>query len=317
MRKRGTLLALLAAATFGLASCSSSANKPTVAPPTPSPPAGRFPVTVQTSTGTVTVEHRPTRVVSLSATATQMLYTIAAGRQVVAVDKYSTIPSDAPVTNLDPDASSAEDIERYRPDLVLLTTGGPSNLVNQLATLGVPSLMLPAANTLDDTWSQYRQIGLATGHVAQAAAEIARLQAGLKSVEQRVGKRAKGLTYYEEISPNLYTATSHTFIGDLFGLLGMVNVADAAQGAGSGYPQLSAEYLIKSDPDWVFLADDVCCGQTAASFGSRPGYSTMTAVKDHHVVAINDSVASQWGPNVVPFLQDVADAVTGSHRAQP
>ena len=70
----------------------------------------------------------------------------------------------------------------------------------------------------------------------------------------------RGATYYIELDPtNYYTATSGTFIGAEFSLFGMRDIADAA-GHGSQYPQISPEYILKENPDYVFLADTVCCG---------------------------------------------------------
>jgi len=62
----------------------------------PSPSSVAYPVTVTAANGAVRVPARPTRILSLSATATQMLYGMSAGPQVVAVDKYSTDPPNAP-----------------------------------------------------------------------------------------------------------------------------------------------------------------------------------------------------------------------------
>jgi len=92
----------------------------------------------------------------------------------------------------------------------------------------------------------------------------------------------------------------------------MVNIADPASSGGNDYPQLSTESLIEANPDYVFLADGDCCGQSAATFGKRSGYSTMRAVRLHHVFNIPDSIASEWGPRVVVFLQMVAHDLTSS-----
>ena len=51
----------------------------------------------------------------------------------------------------------------------------------------------------------------------------------------------------------------------------MQNIADPADEMGFGYPQLSAEFIIEADPDFIFLADTVCCGQSAAALAERPG----------------------------------------------
>jgi iron complex transport system substrate-binding protein len=112
---------------------------------------------------------------------------------------------------------------------------------------------------------------------------------------------------YHELSPDYYTATSKTFIGGIYKLLGLRNVADAADSSGSGgYPQLSAEYILSANPGLIVLADTRCCGQSVASVSSRAGWSNIAAVRTHSVVAVDDSVASRWGPRVVQFVQTIA-----------
>jgi iron complex transport system substrate-binding protein len=302
-------LAVVVAALFAipLTGCTST-PKPTAAPATQG--SGSFPVTVTADNGSVAIPGRPTRIVSMSATSTQMLYAIGAGSQVVAVDKYSTDPPGTPTTSFTGSETSAEGYMTFRPDLVLIAFDTGHNLVAQLGLLHVPTLLLPPAKSLDDTYRQFQELGLATGHPAAATQEVTSIRQQLDSIAASVGTQAKGLSYYQEIDNTLFTATSKTFIGALYARLGMVNIADLADPLGSGYPQLSAEYLIKADPDVVFLADSVCCAQTAANFGGRPGFSVMKAVRLGHVFPIADPIASEWGPRVVDFLRAVADDVT-------
>jgi iron complex transport system substrate-binding protein len=315
-------IAVIAVLATALAACSSTSSRKappaaaaaataqaTAAPPTSAPPPS-FPATVTASNGAITIPARPTRILSLSATATEMLYTIGAGGQVVGVDKYSTDPPYAPRTAFD-GTEGAESYVPLHPDLVILSPFDTDGKVaSQLATLHIPAMLLPPAKTIDDTYSQFTVLGQATGHVTEAAAEDAALRRKLDAIVAGVGDRAKGLTYYHEVDNTLYTATSKTFIGALYARLGMVNIADAADHSGSGYPQLSAEYLVKADPDFVFLADTVCCHESASTFAARPGFSVLKAVKSGHVVGLPDPVAAEWGPRVADFLQDIADAVT-------
>lgn len=289
---------------------SGCASQSTSAGPGPEPSQGAFPVTVTAGNGAVAVPARPTRIVSMSATATEMLYAIGAGPQVVAVDKYSTDPPNAPRTNYTGSETSAEGYLTYRPDLVVLAFDTGGALVAQLHKLGVPALLLPPATTLNDTYAQFAELGQATGHVAAAAQEVASIRQHLDAVVASVGSRAKGLTYYQEIDNTLYTATSKTFIGALYARLGMVNIADPADSQGSGYPQLTAEYLIKANPQVVFLADSQCCAQSPATFAARPGFSVLRAVTSGDVFSIPDPIASEWGPRVVDFLSTVAADVS-------
>ena len=101
----------------------------------------------------------------------------------------------------------------------------------------------------------------------------------------------------------------------MYTLLGLKDIADGA-GASTDYPQLSAEYIVASNPDLIVLADTVCCGQSLATVAARPGWGGISAVRNHEVVRVDDSIASQWGTRTVLFLQAVASAVkTLEHRA--
>jgi iron complex transport system substrate-binding protein len=105
--------------------------------------------------------------------------------------------------------------------------------------------------------------------------------------------------------------TSKTFIGSLFSQFGLTNIADAADpdGAKGGYPQLSQEALVKANPDMIFLADVKCCAQSAESVRARKGWADVTAVKTGQIIALDDDVASRWGPRVVDLTQSIADAI--------
>lgn len=259
-----------------------------------------FPVTVHSADGFVRILSRPTRILSLSASATQMLYAIGAGREVVGVDKYSTWPSNAPRTKFTGYETSAEDYLPLRPDLVLLafSTG---TLVAQLEKLHIPTLLLPPATSLAGVQAQLGEIGMATGHRVAAASTWSSLERDLAAEVSAAGAHVRGQSYYVELDPTLYSATSKTVVGAVFAGFGLRDIADAASRA-SAYPQLSAEYLVHANPDWVFLADTVCCAQDPARFAARPGFSHLRAVELHHVIDVPDSLASEWGPHSLEGL---------------
>ncbi|MBD0293427.1 MAG: ABC transporter substrate-binding protein [Jiangellaceae bacterium] len=286
----------------GCASGNSSAGQP--APSVGS--GGSYPVTV----GAVTLNQRPQRIVSLSPTATEMLFAIDAGPQVVAVDDQSNYPANAPKTNLSGFKPNAEAVAAKNPDLVVLSDD-IDKIVDQLTKLGIPVFQVPAAQRLDDTYTEIRQVGTLTGHPGEATALTQRMKADIDKTVKGVPQRAKPLSYYYELDPTFYSVTSKTFVGSVFGLFGMTNVADPADADGSkgGYPQLSQEALLKSDPDMIFLADSKCCKQSPASVKARKGWSGITAVKTGQIVALDDDIASRWGPRVVDLVRSVADAV--------
>ena len=277
----------------------------TRAPTTTTEPSA-FPVEVQDSLGTVTIPARPERIVSLSATTTEILFAIGAGPQVVAVDSYSYFPPGAPVTDLSAFTPNVEAIAAFDPDLVIAFFD-PGDLTLSLEALGTPSMMQWAAESLDDVWHQIEQLGVATGHAMQAADLIS-------SMQQRISQIAAtspdaSFTYYYELDQNLYSVTSSTFVGQLFALLGLENIADPADEQGFGYPQLSSEYIIEVDPDLIFLADTLCCGQNLQTVAERPGWSVLSAVLNETVIELNDDVASRWGPRIMELLDVAATAV--------
>jgi iron complex transport system substrate-binding protein len=273
----------------------------------PASSAASYPVTV----GKLTLAARPERIVSISPTGTEMLFAIGAGPQVTAVDDQSNFPADAPKTDLSGFKPSAEAIAAKNPDLVVLSND-LEKIVAHLGQLKIPVLLVPAATSLDDTYREILQLGTLTGHWAEAGALQQRMAAEIDQIVKGVPRRAEPLSYYYELGPELYTLTSKTFAGSIFAKFGMTNVADPSDPDGSkgGYPQLTAEVLVKADPDTVFLADTKCCAQSVRTVSARPGWGGLTAVKNGQIFPLDDDVASRWGPRTVDLVKAVADAVT-------
>lgn len=267
-----------------------------------------FPVTV----GGIEIAARPERIVVLSPTSTEMLFAIGAGDQVVAVDEYSNYPSQAPTTDLSGFQPNVEAIAAYSPDLVV-TMDDPGGIVASLAAIDIPTLALPAAATIDDTYQQLEQLGAATGNIAGAAAVVADMQAQIDGILSSVDLPGGSMTYFHELTPDYYTVTSQTFVGHVYQLLGLTSIADNLAD-GFDYPQLSPEFIIDADPDIIFLADAACCGITADDVPQRPGWDTISAVEQGLIVELDEDIASRWGPRIVEFLRKVADAL---HALEP
>jgi iron complex transport system substrate-binding protein len=274
--------------------------------------ASAFPVTIKAANGTVTIKAMPTRIVSLSPTSTEDLYAVGAGKQVVAVDQDSDYPVGVPKTSINGMTPNIEAIAKYNPSLVVAwqNTGG---LVSGLAKLGIPVLLEPAVSTLAGAYAQIEQIGEATGHAAEAQRVVATMTQQIAADVKKAGASHRDLTYYWELSANpYYSATSSTFIGQIVGLFGLKNIADAADKASDGgYPELSEEYIVTAKPQIIFLADNQPSdgGQTPAVVAKRPGWSAIPAVKNHEVIALNDDIASRWGPRLPQLVAQIAAAV--------
>jgi iron complex transport system substrate-binding protein len=274
----------------------------------PEAEAAGFPVTIAAANGEVELPARPEAIVSLSSSSTEILFAIGAGDQVVAVDEHSNHPPEAPLTALSGITPNIEAIAEFEPDLVVLHFD-PGGIADGLAALEIPVIVHPAALSLADSYTQVEQLGTATGHLHEAAELIAGMRDQVTGFVEEFGGSDRGLTYYHELDDTYYSATSTTFIGELYGLLGLENIADSEDTDGFGFPQLSAEYIIESDPDLIFLADTKCCGQTAVTLAERPGWGNLSAVANGAVVELDDDIASRWGPRVMEFIEAVAEAV--------
>ncbi|MGC5318221.1 ABC transporter substrate-binding protein [Micromonospora arida] len=294
--------ATLAVTALALGACAEKADDQ----PSAGTAAAAYPVTV----GALTLDKRPEKIVVLSPTATEMLFAIGAGPQVTAVDDQSNYPADVPKTDLSAFQPNAEAIAGKNPDLVVLSDDR-NKIVEQLGKLKIPVYQTPAATTLDDSYRQITDLGTLTGHADQATDVATRMKDDIAKLVKDLPQRAEKLTYFHELGPELYSATSKTFIGSLYSQAGLTNIADPADADGKsfGYPQLSQEFIVKADPDFVFLADAKCCQQNADTVKARSGWAGLTAVKNNQVVALDDDVASRWGPRVVDLLRVIIDAV--------
>jgi iron complex transport system substrate-binding protein len=308
-RRARRLAAVSLAAVLVTAGCAERAGDQS---PPASQPAQQeqFPVTVTPPGGKpLTIDKRPERIVSLSASNTETLFAVGAGDQVVAVDDQSDYPADVPKTDLSGLSPNVEAIAGYDPDLVVISDDA-DNLVASLTELDKQVLLVPAAASLDDVYAGIELIGKATGHADEGKDLADRTKDDVDKIVADAPKLKKPLSYYHELDTTFYSVTSKTFIGQVYGLFGLTNIADPADKDKGGYPQLSAEHILESNPELIFLADVQCCGQSPQTVAKRPGWANLTAVKDGDVVALDDDLASRWGPRVVDLAQSISDAVT-------
>jgi iron complex transport system substrate-binding protein len=321
-RAAAALTAAVVAA-VALAGCGSSGSSSTStsapagsAAPSASAAAAAFPVTVTAANGAVTIKSRPARIVSLDPTSTEDLYAIGAGPQVVAVDQDSNYPAGVPKTGLSGLTPNIEAIAKYNPSLVVASQNS-GGLVSGMTKLGIPVLIEPAVATLDAAYAQIQQVGAATGRAAQAATVVTGMKQQIAADVAKAGTAHKGAPYYWELSASpFYSAASSTFIGQVVGLFGLKNIADAvSKPADGGYPQLSQEYIVTAKPQIIFLADNEPAdgGQSPAVVAKRPGWSGIPAVQDNEIIGLNDDIASRWGPRLPQLVAEIAAAFEQLH----
>lgn len=268
--------------------------------------AGGFPVTIDADNGEVTVERRPERIVSLSPSATEILFAIGAGDQVVAADQFSTYPESAPTTDLSGYDPNVEAVAGYEPDLVVVANDS-NELVASLEALGIPVIVQGAPADVEGGYDLAAGLGQATGHVDETAGMVAGMRSAMDESFAEAPQDAE-VRVYHELDETFFSASSNSFIGSVYEQMGAVNIADEADTEGTGYPQLTEEAVIEADPELIVITDQV--SYTAEDVANRPGWSEVTAVKNGNIVTVDADIASRWGPRLPQLVDLVAGALS-------
>lgn len=263
---------------------------------------------------TEVVSEAPQKIISLSATLTEILFAVGAGEQVIAIDSTSNYPAESAgvLTDLSGYEPNVEAITAYAPDLVVIGDDFVG-LAEQLTAVGIKSWVSSAPTTLDEAYAQIKDLGTVVGHGDEAIALATSMKSDIDAIIAQAPAADQPLTFFHELDDTYYSVTSTTFIGSVYAALGLQNIADATQGD-TDYPQLSAEFILSQNPDMIFLSDTKCCGVTLASAAARPGWDVLGAVQGGGIVELDDDVASRWGPRLVEFVQVISDGVNAYLR---
>jgi iron complex transport system substrate-binding protein len=283
-------------------------------PAAPAPPAAAaglagqapFPVTVVDGAGRqVTLARAPARIVSVAPSATEILYALGLGEQIVAVDQHSNFPPEAAAkATLGPYARpDLEAIVAAAPDLILATGAHLKTIAPALEERRLTVLVLEP-KTLPEVLDSIRLVGEVTGRREAASRLVEELRERGDAVTARVAGRARPRVYVE-LSPKLHSAGPGSFLDDLLRRAGGENVA---AGAAAPWPQLSQEALLLSDPQVVLLVyvGDV---ETPETIRARPGWAGVSAVREGRVVVVDPDLTTRAGPRVAEALETLARAL--------
>lgn len=242
------------------------------------------------------------RIISLAPNVTEILFSLGLGSRVVGVSSYSTYPpaaSHLPVV-IDNGVPNIEKIIALRPDLLISADIVGKPVITKLRSLGL-KVLETNPHDIPGILRDIEMVGTAAGVGPTAVREVAALQHRIDAVEAKVRTITSRPSVYYELDNTYYTAGRGSYMNTLITMAGGTNVA----GTIDGYPQLSAEKLLVANPQYIILGD-AAYGVTAATVAKRPGWSSMAAVKAHHVFAFNDDLASRPGPRIVDGLEQLA-----------
>lgn len=262
---------------------------------------------------------RPTRhirIVSLSPTATEILYAIGAGDSVVAVDGLSDYPAAAKRksdTRIHAINTNVTDVMRHRPDLVVITdyasSNGSKDIIDELRKKKVKVAVESTPDTLPQVYASIQKLGKLTDHSTEAEETVTNMREQIDDLVTSTRKPPKDTYYYHELDNSFYSAASHTFMGSIYAKFNLRNIADRFDLDGTGYPKLTSRQVISANPDLIFLADTKCCGQNLKTIQDRPGWNEIKAVQKKAVVELDDDIASRWGPRLVEFVRQISEAL--------
>ena len=177
-----------------------------------------------------------------------------------------------------------------------------------LEALDIPVIDNPAPITIEAGWDGMAMLGLATGHVDETAETVADLRQQIDDAFAEAPEGVDGLRVYHELDETFFSASSNSFIGDVYTQFGATNIADEADADGTGYPQLTEEAIIEADPQLIVITDQV--SYTAEDVAERPGWSEVEAVRNGNIVTVPADVASRWGPRLPQLVSTLAEAMS-------
>jgi len=270
-----------------------------------------FLVSIATTNPSQAAATAPMRIISLSPSATETLFAIGAGSQVIAVDDLSNYPSKAPISKLSAFSPNVEALLNYKPDLIILNADATkaTEVKTALEKLNIKVFLERAPLDLSQAYLEITALGRATGKISGAQTVVSEMKSKISAAIKK-GKVSKKVTFFHELDNTLYSATSDSFIGKVYRDFNLTNIADPAATADSaGYPQLQSEYIIKANPKIIFLSD-AQYGESIATLSKRAGWNGIAAIKSKNVVALPEDIPSRWGPRLVDFYEFISTALS-------
>jgi len=258
---------------------------------------------------TVTVKTIPQRIVSLAPSATEILYAVGAGSQMVGRDSFSNYPEEAK-TLADVGGSmgsySYEVVTSLNPDLVVAAEINTPEQVKALEDLGLTVYYIANPASLEGLYAILQTIGQITGHADTAATLVNSLKTRVEVVSAKTENvTTTPLVFYEldgSEPSKPWTAGPGTFIDLLIATAGGKNVGSVLSGS---WAQISAEELLLQNPQTILLGD-AAYGTTPEQVAARAGWNTIDAVVNGKVFAFNDDLVSRPGPRLVDALEELS-----------
>ena len=299
---RSRFVTFLAVLLLTFAACGGSS--PAVAP-TATPSHAPYPISITDDRGKqITFTGPVSRIVSVAPSSTEIVFALGAGARVVAVDDFSDYPAEAKaLPKVGGFKASPEKILSFNPDLILATTTG--DLAPALESQSRRVVVFEPVN-IEGVYKNIEALGVVLDRETAARDLVQKMRDRIGAVTDRAktaGSKPRVLHEVDASDPTkIYVAGPGNFIDAMIGIAGGTNVAASTQ---SQYPQLSAEEIIRSNPEVIVLSD-AAYGMTPEVVSARPGWSAIDAVRKSRVYPIDPDIVSRPGPRLADGIEAYA-----------
>ena len=248
-----------------------------------------------------TQENNEMKIISLSTTHTEIIQSLEAENTLVGVDAFSEV--DFPVEIIDAYTVTAEELVPLNPDIVIIAFDF-NGIVEGLKAQEINYVLLPPAKNLDDVYAQISTIGDIVNKKNEASSTIRDMKLEINRIINN--SNYQDVNVYHEIgySYGIYSVNSESLIGEIYNLLGVTNIANSEEDPyGSGYPALSEEMVIESDPDFIVVGHSDYLNK---DLSIRDGWGDISAGQNSRVVFLDDTLASNWGTTTLQLVEVLA-----------
>ena len=246
-------------------------------------------------------ESEDIKIISLSTTHTEIIQSLEAQDTLIAVDAFSEV--DFPVERIDAYTVTAEELAPLNPDMVIVAFDF-NGIVDGLESQEINYVLLPPAKNFEDVYSQISTIGEIVNKKGEASSKVRDMKLEINRILDDANY--EDVSVYHEIgySYGIYSVNSDSLIGEIYNALGVVNIANSEEDPfGSGYPALSEEMVIQSNPDYIVVGHSDYLNK---DLSIREGWGNISAVENSNVYFLDDTLASNWGTTTVQLVEELS-----------
>ena len=259
-----------------------------------------------------TQESEEIKIISLSTTHTEIIQSLEAQDTLIAVDAFSEV--DFPVQRIDAYTVTAEELAPLNPDMVIVAFDF-NGIVEGLESQKINYLLLPPAKNFDDVYSQISTIGELVNKKSEASVKIREMKSEINQILNNANY--ENISVYHEIgySYGIYSVNEESLIGEIYNALGVSNIANSEEDPyGSGYPALTEEMVIESNPDYIVVGHSDYLNK---DLSIREGWENITAVVNSNVFFLDEALASNWGTTTVQLVEEISLTFEESVQTNP